>query len=421
MADHYVVDRRLNPKGKSLGNRQRFIRKAKKSFSDKLSNRSIKDKNGESVSVPIDGVSEPEFSYDRTSGDSDFVVPGNKDFVVGDAIGKPPSGNGGGDPQQSDDGEGLDEFEFTLSRDEYLDLIFDGLELPNLENKGKDITIESLKRAGYTNQGSPANLNVEQSMIRSLGRRIALKFPKRKQIQELEELLLNETDPIKIEDLNRKIQVLKKRAAAIPFIDPVDLRFNAHKKETTPVTSATMFCVMDVSASMDQFHKELAKRFYILLYLFLEKNYEKINVVFIRHHVEAKECTEEEFFHSKETGGTIVSPSLRLVVDIMNKRFPPSENNIYVCQATDGDNSYSDNPKCEKILKEEILPFVQGYFYVEVHPHGRRISFSDNAPLESDLWGTMYPLESEFDNVICDELFSEKDVVPVFREFFRKR
>jgi len=72
-----------------------------------------------------------------------------------------------------------------------------------------------------------------------------------------------------------------------------------------------MFCLMDVSGSMDESRKDLAKRFFMLLYLFLKRNYDRIDVVFIRHHTVAKEVNEEDFFHSRESGGTVVSSALK--------------------------------------------------------------------------------------------------------------
>ena len=104
-----------------------------------------------------------------------------------------------------------------------------------------------------------------------------------------------------------------------------------------------MFCLMDVSGSMDEERKDIAKRFFILLYLFLTRNYERIEVVFIRHHTIAKEVDEDEFFHSRESGGTVVSSALKLMQEIIRERYPLTEWNIYAAQASDGDNWDDDS------------------------------------------------------------------------------
>ena len=211
------------------------------------------------------------------------------------------------------------------------------MELPNLEEKNKEnVTVWETHRSGYTTVGSPSQLNIEQSMIRSLGRRIALKFPKQKEIKELEKEMERLEEEIKyykeevkpmtknralIDDIKLQIESLRKRHRAIPFIDPIDLRFNNFAKYPKPTSSAVMICIMDVSASMGEREKELSKRFFLLLYLFLERKYENVDVIFIRHHTEAIECSEEEFFNSKETGGTIVSSGLVLADKILKERY----------------------------------------------------------------------------------------------------
>src|SRR3989338_6106597 len=129
-----------------------------------------------------------------------------------------------------------------------------------------------------------------------------------------------------------------------------------------------MFCVMDVSGSMDEAKKEIAKRFFILLYLFLTKNYETIELVFIRHHTTAKEVNEKEFFYSRETGGTVVSSALELMRDIILYRYSSADWNIYGAQASDGDNWNNDSPRCADILMRDIMPYVQYFAYVEIMP-----------------------------------------------------
>ena len=439
----YIIDRRKNPKGKSISNRQRFIRRAKKHLSERIHKnvvkRSITDKGEENISIPTDGIQEPSFNHDSTTGDYDFVLPGNKEFIKGDTIGKPPKGGGGGAGKEaSDSGSGEDEFQFSLTRDEYLDIVFEDLELPNLEEKNKEnVTVWETHRSGYTTVGSPSQLNIEQSMIRSLGRRIALKFPKQKEIKELEEEIKRLEEEIKyykeeikpmtknralIDDIRLQIESLRKRHRAIPFIDPIDLRFNNFAKYPKPTSSAVMICIMDVSASMGEREKELSKRFFLLLYLFLERKYENVDVIFIRHHTEAIECTEEEFFNSKETGGTIVSSGLVLADNILKERYNQAEWNSYVAQASDGDNFASDLPTLHDILVNKILPVVKFYTYVEIAGmyEQTRSFWAAQSKGRSSMWQMYEELHQRWPNLVSKQIKEAGEIIPVFREFFSK-
>lgn len=438
----YIIDRRKNPKGKSISNRQRFIRRAKKHLTDKVRknvvDRSITDKGEESISIPTDGIREPTFGNDHKTGEHDFVLPGNKEFTPGDQIPKPQGGQGGGGGgEASDQGDGEDEFAFSLTRDEYLDVVFEDLELPNLEEKNReDVTVWESHRAGYTPVGSPSQLNIEQSMMRSLGRRIALKTPKTKEIErleyeieQLEEAIKYYKDDIKpmtknrslIEELRKEIEELRRRRKAIPFIDPIDLRFNNFVKHPKPTTTAVMICIMDVSASMGEREKELSKRFFLLLYLFLERKYEKVDVVFIRHHTTAIECSEEEFFQSKETGGTIVSSGIELAGKILKERYPASDWNAYVAQASDGDNFTSDLPVLENILVNQILPIVKFYTYVEIAGlYEQQRSFWNTSTGRSGMWALYESLHSSWGNLVSKRVAEASEIIPVFREFFSK-
>jgi hypothetical protein len=438
----YIIDRRLNPKGKSISNRQRFIRRAKKHLTERVRknvvDRSITDKNEEKISIPTDGIREPTFGTDHKTGKHDFVLPGNKEFLPGDTIPKPKAGQGaGGGGDASDDGEGEDEFAFSLTRDEYLDVVFEDLELPDLEEKNReDVTVWESQRAGYTPVGSPSQLNIEQSMIRSIGRRIALKTPKTKEIErleheieQLEEAIKHYKDDIKsitknkalIKQLQKEIDGLRRRRRAIPFVDPIDLRFNNFIKKPKPTTTAVMICIMDVSASMGEREKELSKRFFLLLYLFLERKYEKVDVVFIRHHTTAIECSEEEFFQSKETGGTIVSSGIELAGKILKERYPASDWNAYIAQASDGDNFTSDLPVLEDILVKQILPIVKFYTYVEIAGlYEQQRGFWNTSTGRSGMWQLYEGLHNTWGNLVSKRVAEAGEIIPVFREFFSK-
>ena len=140
------------------------------------------------------------------------------------------------------------------------------------------------------------------------------------------------------------------------YIDPLDVRYRRFEAHPKPVAQAVMFCLMDVSGSMTEHMKDLAKRFYVLLYIFLKRRYKNVEVVFIRHTHQASEVDEETFFNSPETGGTVVSTALEEMQRVINERYSPDNWNIYAAQASDGDNTASDNDKTAALLTKIILP-----------------------------------------------------------------
>ena len=373
----WFIDRRLNGKNKSTVNRQRFLRRyksqIKQSISEAINKRSVTDvDSGESVSIPTDDISEPMFHQGR-GGLRHRVHPGNDHFVQTDRIERPQGGGGGsgsGQGQASQDGEGQDEFVFQISKDEYLDLLFEDLALPNLkQNQQRQLTEYKTHRAGFTSNGVPANISVVRSLQNSLARRTAMTAGKRRELHALEADLetIAKSEPAQLleeERLRKEIAELRAKIERVPFIDTFDLRYKNYEKRPDPSSQAVMFCLMDVSGSMDQSTKDMAKRFFLLLYLFLKRNYEKIEVVFIRHHTSAKEVDEQEFFYSRETGGTIVSSALKLMNEIIAARYPSDEWNIYGAQASDGDNWSDDSPLCQKILTEQLIPALQYFSYI---------------------------------------------------------
>jgi hypothetical protein len=415
------IDRRLNAKGKSTVNRQRFIERYKKQIkqavSDAVTRRSVTDiDKGEQVSIPTRDIQEPHFRQGQ-GGVRERVHPGNDRFGRGDKVDRPKGGGaGGGQGEASDSGEGDDDFVFQISKDEYLELLFEDLELPNLQKNRLNKLVEyQVYRAGYTNDGVPANINIVRSLRSSLARRIAMTAGKKKRlnlcIAELE--ALENTPGSKAEDilaLKDNIIELKKQIARVPFIDTFDLRYNNFAKREKPSTQAVMFCLMDVSGSMDQATKDMAKRFYILLYLFLTRTYKNLEVVYIRHHTQAKEVDEHEFFYSQETGGTIVSSALKLMHEIQQDRYPANEWNIYAAQASDGDNWADDSPTCRNMLANKILPTVRYFSYIEITHRSHQT-----------LWNEYERLQQSFDNIAVQHIKEEADIYPVFRELFRKQ
>jgi uncharacterized sporulation protein YeaH/YhbH (DUF444 family) len=417
-----IIDRRLNGKNKSSVNRQRFIRRhkeqIKESVADAVNRRSITNTDsGEDVSIPSRDLSEPIFHQGK-GGHKERVHPGNDQFIRGDKIERPPgggSGSGSGDGDASQDGEGTDEFVFQISKDEYLDILFEDLALPNLNKQQVNkVTEWKTHRAGYNTSGVPSNIAVVRSLQQSLARRTAMTAGKRRLMHELEETLeqIQQQEPIQLLEekrLRQEIETLRHKIESVPFIDTFDLRFKNYEKRPIPSSQAVMFCLMDVSGSMDQATKDIAKRFYVLLYLFLTRTYKNVEVVFIRHHTQAKEVDEHEFFYSQETGGTIVSSALKLMDEIIQKRYSLAQWNIYGAQASDGDNWADDSPRCHSILTEQLLPNCQYYAYIEITRRSHQT-----------LWHEYQKLESEFDNFAMKNIQSVDDIFPVFRELFKK-
>ncbi|MGE0119991.1 MAG: YeaH/YhbH family protein [Dongiaceae bacterium] len=428
------VDRRLNPKGKSHTNRQRFVRLARETLKEAVV-RSIKERalgdvdTKETVNIPRQRIQEPRFRHASRGGNREHVLPGNKEFVQGDTLPKPSEDEaGGGGRDASDQGEGEDNFQFTLSRDEYLDILFEELELPDLaKTMLKEATALRTTRAGFSASGAPSNLNLVRTMRHSLARRIALHRPKQGELAEIEaeisrlraQASRTAAELRRLAELVERHERLAKRTKYIAFIDPIDLRYNRYEPTPKPNAQAVMFCLMDVSASMSEYMKDLAKRFFLLLHLFLTRKYEHVDIVFIRHTSEAKEVDEETFFRSTETGATVVSTALAEMRRIVAERYPVNEWNIYAAQASDGDNYGNDSELCNQILQEELLPLCQYFAYVEVVDEREAGMFRSEANASS-LWRA-YKLVADVNrNFAMKRVFSKADIFPVFHQLFSK-
>ncbi|NRA29564.1 MAG: YeaH/YhbH family protein [Parvularculaceae bacterium] len=428
----HFIDRRLNPKGKSLGNRQRFFRRAKSQIKDAV-NKSLRDRSVKEleqsgkISIPSKSTAEPRFRLDGASGKRQHVHPGNKEFTTGDRLRKPPQGGGqGGGKDASDSGDGEDNFSFTLTQEEFLDIFFEDLELPNLVKTSlKEMTAWKWRRAGVTVAGAPTNLNLLRTMRNAHGRRLALKRPSTAEVNELKERLFNleriaqpnEEQRAEIKEVLARLEELEARRRWAPYIDPLDVRYNAFAPQPEPTTAAVMFCLMDVSGSMGEREKDLAKRFYMLLYLFLQKRYEKVDVVFIRHTHHAEEVDEETFFYSRQSGGTIVSTAIEVMQEIQRDRYPTQDWNIYVAQASDGYTQSGDAQRCVQLLNEEVLPILQYYAYIEILDEREMDVFSD-PDAGAELWRAYRSIDDE--RFAQTRIAHPRDIFPVFRELFSK-
>jgi uncharacterized protein len=415
-----VVDRRLSGKNKSIGNRERFLRRYREQIRDAVkkavSGRSIKEiEQGQDITLPRRDVREPVFGH-GSGGSREAVHPGNRDYVRGDRIERPQGGGAGGSGGgASPDGTGEDDFVFRITREEFMQYFFDDLELPHLVRTQllPDAPEWKSQRAGFISEGNPTSLHVVRSMRTALGRRIAMGGETRRALRALEEQLAlalqQALTPLQeITSLKAQIEVLKRRLRKIPFLDPFDLRYRNRIRIPVPSSKAVMFCMMDVSGSMDEARKDIAKRFFILLYMFLTRHYEKTDVIFIRHHTQASEVNEQEFFESTESGGTVASSALMLMHEIIMARYPSDQWNIYGAQASDGDNWHQDSAKCRALLTDKLLPLARYFAYVQV------------AEEDQNLWHEYTQVQVEHSNFAMQKIAQPADIYPVFRELFKK-
>jgi uncharacterized sporulation protein YeaH/YhbH (DUF444 family) len=432
-----IIDRRANGRRKSAPNQQRFLRRyraqVREAVARAVSQRGIADTDrGGNVTIPARDLKEPGFNY-GAGGARERVLPGNRTFTTGDRIPRPPGGAGGsGSGQAGDSGESEDAFTFALTREEFLDFFFEDMELPDLiKTQLAQIPQTRLRRGGYRSDGTPSNLSIVRTMRESLARRIALAAPHRARLHEVDEAIAVERrrlaaaltqlptvldpatpapDDTLLQTLLAERDRLLARIARVPFIDDFDLRYNNRVPQPRPIAQAVMLCIMDVSGSMDENRKDLAKRFFILLHLFLTRHYERIELVFIRHHTTAAVVDEEAFFHSRESGGTLVSSALELALETIRDSYPPEQWNIYVAQASDGDNWESDCPKCHELLVTRLLPLVQYWCYVEI-----------DAAQPQSLWEQFELAQSAARNLAMGRILGRSDVYPVLRELFARK
>ncbi|MGK2901153.1 MAG: YeaH/YhbH family protein [Burkholderiaceae bacterium] len=417
-----IIDRRLAGKNKSIGNRERFLRRHHNQVRDAVrravDGRGIRDmERGEDIHIPKKDISEPVFGH-GPGGTREMVHPGNQEYVAGDQIERPKggSGKGSGKGDPGDSGEGEDDFVFHLTKEEFMQIFFDDLALPRMTQTQLAETPEwKSHRAGFVSDGTPSNLSVVRSMRGAIGRRLAIGAGSRGELRELEEQLAavlaepaSALRDAQRDDLQLRIDALRKRLARIPYLDPIDLRFRSRVRVPVPTTKAVMFCLMDVSGSMDESRKELSKRFFILLYLFLTRHYTKIDLVFIRHHTQAQEVDEENFFHARETGGTVVSSALVLMDEIIKARYSPTEWNIYGAQASDGDNWHHDSGRCRELLTDNLLPVCRYFAYVQV------------AEEEQNLWEEYSRVQESHPSFAMRKVTQASQIYPVFRELFKK-
>lgn len=296
----------------------------KKNLGDIIAEESIigqsKDKK---IKIPIKGIKEYQFIYGKNSGGTGSGTGQEKrGQVIGKTNGQPQQGKG---QVGSEPGEDIYETEITL--EELTNYLFEDLKLPDMERK-KFAHIESehkFKRSGHQRKGIPPRLDKRQSVVEKLKREQSAKRT-------------DSPDPVPVPE-------------RIPFREE-DLRYFRIKEDIRRHSNAVVICIMDTSGSMDQTKKYLARSFYFLLYQFVRHKYENVEVVFIAHSTEAKEVSEQDFFHRGESGGTYISSGYAKALEIIEQRYNPTLWNIYAFHCSDGDNWSEDNPKALELAKE---------------------------------------------------------------------
>lgn len=308
------------------------------------------------IKIPIKGIKEYQFVYGNngTSAGS-----GDGSEKRGDRIGEDKAGKNGNGEGQAGNQEGEDIYETEITIEELIKYLFEDLNLPDIDKKkmAEIESIRSLKNLGYQRKGIPPRLAKRRSVIEKI---------KRKQgfLRNHEE---TEDAENQVEDiLNNEIEQQKKR---FPFMED-DLRYRRVREDHKKDFNAVVICIMDVSGSMDQTKKYMARSFYFLLYQFVRLKYSNVEVAFVAHTTSAKEVNEDEFFHKGESGGTYISSGYEKALEIIEQRYNPASWNIYAFHCSDGDNWSEDNKKaveCAKKLCEvsnlfgygEIVP---GYY-----------------------------------------------------------
>ncbi len=416
----HLIDRRPNGRGKSAVNRERFLRRYKAQIQgavkEMIGQRHITDmERGGEVRVPIKDISEPSFDFGR-GGDREFVLPGNREYVAGDRIDRPNGAGGRGNGTEGGEGESEDEFVFALSREEFMQIFFDDLELPNLARTdlGRADRYKSI-RAGFTKSGAPTSLAVIRTLSQSLARRIALGGGLTRESHALEEAFtlaaaVGQAD--QAAKLYAELERIERRRKGLPFLEEPDLRYRNRVLRPEPVARAAMFCLMDVSASMDEDKKDLAKRFFTLLYLFLTRKYSEVKLIFIRHTDDAEEVDEDTFFHDTRSGGTVVLSALELADKIRGERFGHGWN-VYAAQASDGDAFGSDPARSARFLREQLLPATRYYTYLELNS-------ANSESHDSALWAEYERVADSTANFAMRCASQREQIYPVFRDLFKK-
>ncbi|RED87841.1 MULTISPECIES: sporulation protein YhbH [Cohnella] len=351
---------------------QQKVRDAiKQNLPDLVSEENIVMSDGRQIiKIPIRSLDEYRFVFNTNK--KKHVGQGDGDSQVGDVLGVDPTPAGGkGEGAGSDPGDDVVEAEISIA--ELESMLFEELELPYLKKKDKQqIEVKDVRFTDVRRKGIMSNIDKKRTILENLRR--------------------NSRDG----------------RAEIGGISPDDLRFKTWEEIVKPQNNAVILAMMDTSGSMGSFEKYCARSFFFWMSRFLRRQYEKVDIVFIAHHTEAKEVTEEEFFTRGESGGTICSSAYVKALEIIDSRYPPSLYNIYPFHFSDGDNLTSDNERCVRLIKE-LLERSNMFGYGEVNQYNR----------SSTLMSAYKHLEhQQFFYYIIKE---KGEIYNALKTFFRKR
>lgn len=421
----FFVDRRKTTGNKSAPNREALLRRIKmaiKGANPSKLGQSVTDDAADAVNpvrVASDTLHEPRFMYESGTGDNEFVLVGNEEFERGDRIPLNGGGSGNGSGKGAgDSGSGEDDFVVNITSEEFMNIFFEDCELPNLEETNERVLPETEpKHAGFSRDGTPASLRVVRSFKQAMPRRkIMSKGHNQRLLSLMEELdaILQEEDSdektAKVAELKAQIEEVSRVISAIPFFEKMDLRYAKTEQQLVRSVDAVLIIIMDISGSMSQYEKTIARKFFALQYAFIRRKYPSIDVIFIAHTETAMEMDEDEFFSTRIMGGTVVSSSYDLALEIINKRYDPSLTNIYISQASDGDNYDSDNAYAKETLFKKLIPKVRHMSYANV---GRPITYSVRTFLD-----VAKEVAKDTKKLSVVEIKTEAEVFPKFRSIY---
>lgn len=363
---------------KGYMDQQRHSEKIKEAIKDNLheivSREDIIMSDGRNVvKVPIRSLEQYKFRFDHNKGEN--VGQGRGGTKVGDVIGRAPGDGSGQGPGEAGDQPGQDYYEAEVNVDELAKLIFEDLGLPNLEEKkNQQLEAETIQFKDIRRTGILANLDKRRTIMENIKRNA------------------------------------RKGEARFGDVRSEDLRFKTWDPEIRHESNAVVIAMMDVSGSMGEFEKYIARSFYFWMVRFLRTKYTNVEIVFISHHTEAKEVSELEFFTKGESGGTRVSSAYQLALNIINDRYPPADWNIYPFHFSDGDNMFSDNRLCVELVRQ-LLGKCNLFGYGQIkqgwYPAGTLMS--------------VYGQEIDHDKFVAVTIEDKEDVYPALRKFFAIR
>lgn len=374
--------------GDRLRHRQKVRASIRENIADIIAEEAIIGKNRDRViKVPIRGIKEYRFLY----GENNPGVgqgEGKGTTEPGQVVGKvTKDGEKGAD--RADDRPGQDYYETEITLEELIDIMFEDLALRDMERKALRTVLTETKRKniGWRHRGPRVHLGIRRTVRERKKRLQETKGAIREREKELQAVMLS-GDPEKSKELQEKLKelylwksILENPNAYVEYLKEHpedqprfpfherDLRFRRRKEKPREESNAVVFCIMDTSGSMDTMKKYLARSFFFLLCQFISTKYRQVEIVFIAHHTEAKEVSEEEFFHKGESGGTFISSAYQKMLEVVASRYHPSLWNIYAFHCSDGDNFATDNSAALKAAAE-ICKIANLFGYGEIKPEG---------------------------------------------------